>query len=514
MTTQRTAQTKTAQSTQAAKTPSSVLTSPAHPVLNLQRQVGNQATTSMIQAKLTVGEANDAYEQEADRVAAAVVRQIHPPAATSQSPQANATPTPQIQPLVQRQGGSGGMEAPAHVEAGIQQARGSGQPLPEGLRSFMEQAFGADFSGVRVHTGGDSDRLNQAVQAKAFTTGQNIFFRQGTYDPGSSGGQELIAHELTHVVQQRSNEPSQALGLLRSTPVGAIQRKVLLDVEGVPNKNDIVHIRSIERPSTPDTTNLTGENSVDPAARHIIPWALMEREFKSRYSGRTIAQLETIFTEVKIDRDYGINLAAAMQRVITFENNQLNRGRGGNLVEGATPDSARFSLMKPELKKRILKQPKPTAGKSAYSKIKKIGQYTVGNKPDDYRNYWEGSQDENLSKDKSAQILLDMVVKNWEAHFGVASPSSILPTDPAWVTWYKKYADECTAALAEEFDPPPFTSQKVIQQAAREWARLTNQWLTNDPISKGYYYPGRDLQWQDAVNYGANKKVYDNSPKK
>jgi hypothetical protein len=66
----------------------------------------------------------------------------------------------------------------------------------------MEGAFGADFSGVRVHTDSKSDSLNRSVQAKAFTTGSDIFFRSGTYQPASSGGQELLAHELTHVVQQ------------------------------------------------------------------------------------------------------------------------------------------------------------------------------------------------------------------------------------------------------------------------------------------------------------------------
>jgi Domain of unknown function (DUF4157) len=58
---------------------------------------------------------------------------------------------------------------------------------------------------VRVHTDGRADGLNRSIQAKAFTTGQNIFFRQGAYQPGSKGGQELIAHELTHVVQQDNN---------------------------------------------------------------------------------------------------------------------------------------------------------------------------------------------------------------------------------------------------------------------------------------------------------------------
>ncbi len=65
--------------------------------------------------------------------------------------------------------------------------------------------MGADFSGVRVHTGGQADTLNRNLSARAFTTGQDIFFKQGEYSPGSSGGRELLAHELTHVVQQNGD---------------------------------------------------------------------------------------------------------------------------------------------------------------------------------------------------------------------------------------------------------------------------------------------------------------------
>ena len=77
------------------------------------------------------------------------------------------------------------------------------------MRSSMEQAFGADFSGVRVHTDSRSDGLNQSIQARAFTTGQDIIFRQGEYQPGNRGGQELLAHELTHVVQQNGGAVQQ-----------------------------------------------------------------------------------------------------------------------------------------------------------------------------------------------------------------------------------------------------------------------------------------------------------------
>ncbi|MCW4020539.1 MAG: DUF4157 domain-containing protein, partial [Candidatus Bathyarchaeota archaeon] len=93
-----------------------------------------------------------------------------------------------------------------HLESRIKAERGSGHPLSDDAREPMEHAFGADFSGVRVHTDSEADALNKQLSAKAFTTGQDVFFRENEYSPGSGSGRELIAHELTHVVQQTGGE--------------------------------------------------------------------------------------------------------------------------------------------------------------------------------------------------------------------------------------------------------------------------------------------------------------------
>jgi hypothetical protein len=180
----------------------------------IQRKSGNRlkaiaAERMAIQAKLTIGEPNDTYEQEADATAARVVQQINSSTAstTSQSPpiqrqEMEEDEELQMKPIVQRRENLGGGEASTDLESSIQSARGSGQSLDANLQQSMGQAMGADFSGVKVHTDSQSDQLNKSIQAKAFTTGQDLFFRQGAYEPSSRGGQELIAHELTHVVQQ------------------------------------------------------------------------------------------------------------------------------------------------------------------------------------------------------------------------------------------------------------------------------------------------------------------------
>ena len=92
--------------------------------------------------------------------------------------------------------------APKNVEHGIQQAKGKGHTLPDHVRQPMESGMNADFSQVRIHTDDRANQLNDQVQARAFTTGKDIFFKQGEYNPESRTGKELLAHELTHVVQQ------------------------------------------------------------------------------------------------------------------------------------------------------------------------------------------------------------------------------------------------------------------------------------------------------------------------
>ncbi|MEM6754573.1 MAG: DUF4157 domain-containing protein, partial [Cyanobacteria bacterium P01_C01_bin.38] len=164
--------------------------------------------TVPVQAKLTIGEVGDKYEQEADRVAASVVEEINRPAPVSdvqiEVPQGKEEGL-RMKPILQRREAIGGGEASAELSGEINRARGGGEPLEGGLQQSMGQAMGADFSGVRVHTDGHADRLNQSLSARAFTTGRDLFFKKGEYQPGSREGQRLIAHELTHVEQQNGS---------------------------------------------------------------------------------------------------------------------------------------------------------------------------------------------------------------------------------------------------------------------------------------------------------------------
>jgi hypothetical protein len=235
-------------------------------LLDLQRTVGNQAVQRLLlqrkiglQTKLTVGPAGDDYEQEADAVAKQVMTMPDPVqraapeeedelqmkrlqraaqeedelqmkrlqrveeedelqmkriqrAAPEEEDELQMKRIQRVgeeeEELLQAKSTADSVpEVTDDLEGKIEGSRGSGQPLSESARSFLEPRFGQDFSGVNIHTGAEADSLNRSIEARAFTTGSDIYFRNGEYNPDSSGGRELLAHELTHVVQQGSSQP-------------------------------------------------------------------------------------------------------------------------------------------------------------------------------------------------------------------------------------------------------------------------------------------------------------------
>ena len=147
-----------------------------------------------IQAKLTVNSPGDIYEQEADRVADQVM--------TTPAHTAVSGAPPRIQ-RYSSQATEGTISAPASVDRVL---AGSGRPLEPTIQHDMEQRFGHDFSRVRVHSGAEAEQSALEVSANAYTIGSDIVFGAGRFAPGTNEGRRLIAHELTHVVQQSGAE--------------------------------------------------------------------------------------------------------------------------------------------------------------------------------------------------------------------------------------------------------------------------------------------------------------------
>lgn len=109
------------------------------------------------------------------------------------------------------------------VESAIAASRGRGRPLDHGVSERLESTLGESIGDVRVHTGDHAAAMARAVSARAFTVGSDIFFASGEYSPGTSSGNELLAHELTHVVQQRGAATSGPLTV--SQPGDVLERE-------------------------------------------------------------------------------------------------------------------------------------------------------------------------------------------------------------------------------------------------------------------------------------------------
>jgi hypothetical protein len=163
----------------------------------------------IVQTKLSVSSPTDEHEKEADKTADKVMRMQ----------EGATTPTP-ISPVQRKcdhceeeekkvprkettSAASGSFMAPPSVSKAVNR---SGQPLESRTRSFMETRFGRQFGHVQVHTDGESAQSARDIQARAYTSGNHIVFADGQYQPHTEGGRHLLAHELTHVVQQNSSD--------------------------------------------------------------------------------------------------------------------------------------------------------------------------------------------------------------------------------------------------------------------------------------------------------------------
>jgi hypothetical protein len=152
-----------------------------------QREIGPELLRHLpIQRKLQVGSADDPLEKEADTVADLVMRKSEAP-------------------FIQKKASASQGVASEKISNPIQTEKGGGSPLPADSKLFMENHFARDFSGVNIHTGDVAVHLSRQLDAQAFTSGNDIYFNEGKFKPDTAEGKNLLAHELTHVVQQGDN---------------------------------------------------------------------------------------------------------------------------------------------------------------------------------------------------------------------------------------------------------------------------------------------------------------------
>lgn len=184
----------------------------------------------VVQRKMVVGKAGDKYEQEADRMADQVMRvsdhtqvqrkckqckeddQVQrKPLNTETVPFVQRQPMEEEEEMVQAKAEGTPTLTPS-FQSQLKASKGSGGKLLSDTNRFMSHAFGTNFNHVRVHHDSHAAQMSQSIQAKAFTAGNDIYFNKGQYSPSSSEGKKLLAHELTHTLQQNEGIRRQPFG--------------------------------------------------------------------------------------------------------------------------------------------------------------------------------------------------------------------------------------------------------------------------------------------------------------
>lgn len=159
-----------------------------------------QLNAQQISPKLTIGAPNDPLEHEADAVADKVTRAPEGNFAQRKCSECEEEEKLHRKPIT----ASTGVTASSNITQQIESTKSDGAAMDNQTKGFMESRFGANFSDVRIHDNDDSKQLSQSLGAQAFTIGKHIYFNENKYDPASANGKWLLAHELTHTVQQNA----------------------------------------------------------------------------------------------------------------------------------------------------------------------------------------------------------------------------------------------------------------------------------------------------------------------
>ncbi|NOW93890.1 DUF4157 domain-containing protein [Mucilaginibacter sp. SG564] len=179
------------------------------PVKSNSHHITSKAASFFFQPKLTINQPNDVYEQEADAMADKVMPMAIPNhnqnvffKPVGDSIQRQCQHCEEEGKLHRKESSDSNVQGGYELDNYVGTLGSSGQALSQASRQFFEPRFGRDFSNVRIHTGLEAEKSTQSINALAYTTGNNIVFNTGQYAPESNSGKKLIAHELTHVVQQ------------------------------------------------------------------------------------------------------------------------------------------------------------------------------------------------------------------------------------------------------------------------------------------------------------------------
>ena len=231
-------------------------------------------------------------------------------------------------------GQAGGIAVSSQMESQLGQLQGQGQPMPEALRGMMERGFGRDFSQVRLHTDGTAAEMSSSISAKAFTHGNDIYFGRGQYSPSTTEGQQLVAHELTHVAQG-NGKVAREEDLSELTPE---ERQKRISSIASTQVNEISYSSSLFSPYVPENQSLVGQlmtpmtqvngNVASGDLSHLTPEERQKR-IKRREIKRIAKDFETRAKDIAKDlreiKCEGV-IESVIERIVSPMDTSFHRG--------------------------------------------------------------------------------------------------------------------------------------------------------------------------------------------
>jgi hypothetical protein len=287
---------------------------------------------AFIQPKLQVNKPGDRFEKEANTIADRVMRahsnqdSARPVNPALKNRQVRTLTSRSIPPVIsrltaetdtqvsrkckhceheekiQRKATNSTAEKAVDVSAELKNSKAGGNSLPAPVNAFMSRSIGADFSRVRVHTDARAAAMSRALNAHAFTNGSDVYFNTGMYDPESPAGKHLLAHELTHVVQQ-GYAPVTDNAIVNPGQTADIQRFELGDLEGL-NPLDI-NVDDLVRKYMPELFELKN-------AGGLVPW------LEKKISGAVETMMNAAVAPVKGAVDFISGLSPTMAKIINW----------------------------------------------------------------------------------------------------------------------------------------------------------------------------------------------------
>lgn len=305
------------------------------PLLNYEKiLLKNREKNTKVQAKLKIGSPTDKYEKEADQVADKVVQNSNQNSKAGNSkissrPASNQSVQRSISKIEGKVAGSASAVG-GDVSSTLSSSKGKGSKMEPTTKQDMESSFGRDFNGVNIHTGSEAIQMNQKIGAKAFTNGNDIYFNKGAYNPSSNEGKHLLAHELTHTVQQGGESGTVQRSLLNPPTTPEREGKELTpeQVQTAIAYNQKRHTDIEEISLIRDILGLSPEPKV------------IDEDFI-----RAIADYQTNFG-LAIDGKIGKATADRLAREIIAEANFIGKGDLGNLSGEFVLKSALSTLIK------------------------------------------------------------------------------------------------------------------------------------------------------------------------